>query len=87
MPTGRIDFELINILGCSYVCIIIKARIWASVLINSVKVEITESLKLNFAVGCRLIYLILMVPFILLWKAFPFGFLIMVCCDMQAYMF
>lgn len=87
MPTGRIDFEPINILWCSYVCIIIKTRIWASVLINSVKVERTKSLKLNFAVGCGLIYLILMVPFILLWEAFPFGFLIMVCGDMQANMF
>lgn len=87
MPIGRIDFEIINILGCSYVCIIIKARIWASVLMNSAKVEITESLKLNFALGYRLTYLILMVLFILLWKAFPIGFLIMVCCDIQSHMF
>lgn len=53
-------------------------------LIGSVQVEITESLKPNFAVERFLIYLILMVPFILLWKAFPFGFLIMVFCDMEA---
>ena len=53
-------------------------------LTGSVQVEITESLKPNFAVECSLIYLILIVPLILLWKAFPFGFLILVCCDMQA---